>query len=234
VAIPRDVLAEYEGVVREAGFEPGAVLPSTLAALAGMVEGDAPALLVNAGAHGVTTAIVKAGVLLLHRTVDLAAGDVATSLIPAGTDPARASLPLVDREGSAEEWAMQEPVRFGDPLNSAAGTRTALLEPATEQAPLATPAMHAAGSEVAQAVSVAAAYFEDTLELSPEAVYSAGTMGGAALAGLLAAEGVGPVPVREVVEDAMLTEAGLAAASAAGTGGVPRGWLAGVRGALAN
>src|ERR1700678_3173475 len=57
VAIPRGGLAEYEGVVREAGFEPGAVLPSTLAALAGMAEGDAPALLVNAGAHGVTTAI---------------------------------------------------------------------------------------------------------------------------------------------------------------------------------
>jgi hypothetical protein len=81
---------------------------------------------------------------------------------------------------------------------------------------------------------VAAAYFEDTLDASPEAVYSAGTMGAAGLAQLLAEEGVGPVPVREVVEDSMLTEAGLAAAKAAGAGGVPRGWLAGVRGALAN
>jgi type IV pilus assembly protein PilM len=233
VAIPREVLAEYEGVVREAGFEPGAVLPSTLAALAGMAEGDAPALLVNAGAHGVTTAIVKAGVLLLHRTVDLTTGDpaavdgrtgdVVTSLLPVET----ASLPLVDREGSAEEWAMQEPVRFGD---AESATGTAVLE----RPLVAEHSIQAVGSEVAQAVSVAAAYFEDTLDASPEAVYSAGTMGAAGLAQLLAEEGVGPVPVREVVEDSMLTEAGLAAAKAAGAGGVPRGWLAGVRGALAN
>ena len=216
VAIPREVLAEYEGVVREAGFEPGAVLPSTLAALAGMAEGDAPALLVNAGAHGVTTAIVKAGVLLLHRTVDLAAvdvrvGDVAASFLPAET--------------------MEEPVRFGDALDS--GMQTAVLEPEVRVEVLTVPG-HGNGSEVAQAVSVAAAYFEDTLDASPEAVFSAGTMGAAGLAELLAEEGVGPVPVREVVEDSMLTEAGLAAASAAGAGGVPRGWLAGVRGALAN
>jgi len=49
VAMPRDLLAEYELVVREAGFEPGAILPSTLAALAGMPEQDTPALVVNAG-----------------------------------------------------------------------------------------------------------------------------------------------------------------------------------------
>jgi type IV pilus assembly protein PilM len=34
VVIPRAVLAEYEGAVREAGYEPGAVLPSTLCAVA--------------------------------------------------------------------------------------------------------------------------------------------------------------------------------------------------------
>ena len=49
VAMPREVLEEYEGVVREAGFEPGAVLPSTLAALAGLDEAERPALVVNAG-----------------------------------------------------------------------------------------------------------------------------------------------------------------------------------------
>src|SRR5579875_438307 len=40
VAIPRDVLREYESAVREAGFEPGAVLPSTLATLAAVDEGE--------------------------------------------------------------------------------------------------------------------------------------------------------------------------------------------------
>ena len=73
VAMPREVLADYESVVREAGFEPGAILPSTLAALAGLDEGEMPRLVVNAGREGVTTAIVKGGVLLLHRTVDLGA-----------------------------------------------------------------------------------------------------------------------------------------------------------------
>jgi type IV pilus assembly protein PilM len=71
VAMPREVLADYESVVREAGFEPGAILPSTLAALAGLDEGEIPRLVVNAGREGVTTAIVKGGLLLLHRTVDL-------------------------------------------------------------------------------------------------------------------------------------------------------------------
>ena len=113
VAMPREVLADYESVVREAGFEPGAVLPSTLAALAGLPEGDAPLLVVNAGREGVTTAIVKAGVLLLHRTVDLgadlradqqadrqaeqrvasqlldaAAAQLASNALPAGMEPA--------------------------------------------------------------------------------------------------------------------------------------------------
>ena len=52
VAMPREVLEEYEAVVREAGFEPGAVLPSTLAALAGLTEEEAPVLVVNAGLQG--------------------------------------------------------------------------------------------------------------------------------------------------------------------------------------
>jgi len=73
VAMPRELQADYENVVREAGFEPGAILPSTIAALAGLAESDAPQLVVNAGHEGVTTAIVKGGVLLLHRTVDLGA-----------------------------------------------------------------------------------------------------------------------------------------------------------------
>src|SRR6185312_9895109 len=38
VAMPREVLGEYEGVVTEAGYLPGAVLPSTLAAVAGLDE----------------------------------------------------------------------------------------------------------------------------------------------------------------------------------------------------
>jgi type IV pilus assembly protein PilM len=99
VAMPREVLAEYEAVVREAGFEPGAVLPSTLAALAGLPEADTPVLVVNAGHQGVTTAIVKAGILLLHRSVDLRAEFGAAD--PRSVE-VEVRLPLIDRESSAE------------------------------------------------------------------------------------------------------------------------------------
>jgi type IV pilus assembly protein PilM len=96
----------------------------------------------------------------------------------------------------------------------------------------------AVASEVAQAVSVAAAYFEDTLETAPEFVLTAGTLGAEALAGLLEEAGVkmGPVPVREMagrdVVDREMLAAG--AASTGLPGGIPPGWLAGVRGALKN
>ena len=73
VAMPREVLAEYEGVVRAAGYVPGAVLPSTLAALAGLGEGGSADAGGECGSQGVTTAIVKGGMLLLHRSVDLGA-----------------------------------------------------------------------------------------------------------------------------------------------------------------
>jgi type IV pilus assembly protein PilM len=70
--MPGDVLAEYEGVVRQAGYQPGAVLPSTLAAAAAM--GDAaPALMVNHASASVTTAITRGDEMLLHRWMDLPA-----------------------------------------------------------------------------------------------------------------------------------------------------------------
>ena len=117
VTIPRDVLTEYESLAREAGYEPGAVLPSTLAALAGLDDADGAALLVNAHTTGVTTAIVRGGIVLLHRTVEVSEAAAAT---PANLPPAlferspglsmEELLPLVDREASAGEWAAQEPL----------------------------------------------------------------------------------------------------------------------------
>jgi type IV pilus assembly protein PilM len=264
VAMPRDVLAEYEGVVRAAGFEPGAVLPSTLAALAGLEEEAGPVLVVNAGRQGVTTAIVRDGVVLLHRSVDLRAMETRgvdvrveggadsrvaeTQVLEARSEAPgfMAVLPLVDVEDSAGEWARQEPVGYGtdrleaeaemeashagpaiaiDPELRRAGDLMLARQMAGEQA------VRGAMVEVAQAVSVAAAYFEDTLEIAPETVFSAGPMGAEALADVLQDAGVGPVPVREMVALKML---GPGAESAAAPGGLPRGWLAGVRGALAN
>src|SRR6202789_174583 len=55
---PAAVVAEYESAVREAGYEPGVVLPSTLAALAA-VSSEEPALVINRNGSSVTTAVAK-------------------------------------------------------------------------------------------------------------------------------------------------------------------------------
>ncbi len=232
VALPQDVLAEYESVAREAGFEPGAVLPSTLASLAA-VEGEDAALLVNANELGVTTAIVRNGVLLLHRSVDLQQHALTT---PVALTP----LPLVDVEETAGEWAAQEPLPehgrnpYADSLADEAAVQgfdgaTALAEP-TVYAPGAGADLAPTGlsSEVAQAVSVAAAYFEDTLASAPQMVLSAGPLGADGLGRILREQGVGPedgLRVRELVETGALL-------SEAATASVPRAWLGSVLGAL--
>lgn len=68
--IPNAILREYEGMVREAGFEPGVVLPSTLACLGMIAEGDT-ALVVHASTQCVTTAIAGGQELKLHRSQEL-------------------------------------------------------------------------------------------------------------------------------------------------------------------
>ena len=235
VAIPKDVLAEYEGLVRDAGFEPGAVLPSTLAACAGMAEVDAAALLVNAGDSSVTTAIVQGGVLLLHRTVDLWAEGLHEHVM--ATALAAQSLPLVDAEHSASEWASQKPMngygvvddqdmeaqRLADHIAA-----RVMADPAVKlEVELAAHKLTAVEHEVTQAVSVATAYFEDTLAMPPGNVFSVGTMGADALGKLMRDAGFDEreIRVRELVEAAVLET------SAGGTG-IPFGWMAGVRGAL--
>ncbi|WP_158824320.1 type IV pilus biogenesis protein PilM [Granulicella sp. S156] len=224
VAIPRDVLSEYETAVREAGFEPGAVLPSTLAALAA-IEDDSPVLLVNANKFGVTAAIVRGGILMLHRSVDLqepAAGTPA-NFSPELFESASPTLPLVDLHETAGEWAAQEalPEHGRNPY----ATELPLPEPPAvngHHAPIVL------GEEVAQAVSVAVAYFEDTLASMPSSILSAGPLGGDALTRILEDHGLAQsegLRVRELVEPAALL-------SEAVTASVPRGWLAGVTGAL--
>ena len=68
--IPGPVLAEYEDVVRVAGYEPGAVLPSSLAALEAMDSTEA-VLCANLSPLALTTSITNGKDLLLYRTVDL-------------------------------------------------------------------------------------------------------------------------------------------------------------------
>ncbi len=236
VAIPRDVLSEYETAAREAGFEPGCVLPSTLACLAA-VEDDEPALLVNANPIGVTAAIVRGGVLLLHRSVDLQERSVTTATPLAG-------LPLVDAHETAGEWAAQEalPEHGRNPYADQVADEAAVQD-VDGITGIKVPDVYVAGqgnvgasdlqpvplaAEIAQAVSVAAAYFEDTLAVAPTEVLSAGSLGAERLARILKTSGVGEedgLLVRELVDAAELLPDAVTALA-------PRAWLSGVVGAL--
>jgi type IV pilus assembly protein PilM len=247
VAIPRDVLGEYETAVREAGFEPGAVLPSTLASLAGL-ESSEPSLVVNANTLGVTTAIVRGGILLLHRSVDLQEHTAVTAT-PVATEPIRLAepvrpvLPLIDLEASAEEWAAQQalPEHGRNPYADRVEDEAA-VQGFDAMTDMAAPNVYAESGgeltspndlqpvplagEIAQAVSVAAAYFEDTLAVAPTEVLSAGPLSAETLSRILVAQGIAEadgVRVRELVAPGML----LAEAASAS-----RAWLSGVAGAL--
>ncbi len=68
--LPGSILAEYEAAVRQAGYEPGAVLPASLAALAA-IDSPEPALVANLSALALTTSITHGQDLLLYRTLDL-------------------------------------------------------------------------------------------------------------------------------------------------------------------
>jgi type IV pilus assembly protein PilM len=74
------VLEEYETVFRNAGFHPGIVLPSVLAAL-GTVDGSVPTLVVKADSGTTAIAIVDKGELRLVRTIE--------STTPAAAAPER-------------------------------------------------------------------------------------------------------------------------------------------------
>jgi type IV pilus assembly protein PilM len=239
VAIPRDVLSEYETAAREAGFEPGCVLPSTLACLAAVDDAE-PALLVNANPNGVTAAIVRGGVLLLHRSVDLQERSVTTATPLAGA----ISLPLVDAHETAGEWAAQEPLpeHGRNPYADQVEDEAAVQDPGSITG-MKLPDVYLAGqgnvgasdlqpvplsAEIAQAVSVAAAYFEDTLAVAPTEVLSAGSLGAERLARILRTSGVGEedgLRVRELVDAAELLPDAVTASA-------PRAWLSGVVGAL--
>lgn len=198
VAMPNEVLAEYESAVREAGFEPGAVLPSTLAVAAAMEEaGRAAALLVNGSEFAVTTAIVRRGELLLHRTLELKADAMAEAAAAVALEPA--SVSLAAEAGRDSSVAVAEMVQAGV-LSDAERAQGAELE-------------------LLQAISVAAAYYEDSLAVAPEEICTAGTLASSALGTMLEGSGL---TAHDVLQSTDLL---------AGTA-VPRGLLAGLRGAL--
>ena len=63
------VLEEYESAFRDAGYSPGVVMPSMLAAL-GAADSTRPTLVVKVDARTISLAIVDQGQLLLFRTLE--------------------------------------------------------------------------------------------------------------------------------------------------------------------
>ncbi len=63
------VLEDYEAAFRDAGFSPGVVLPSMLAAL-GVAEGQRPTLVVKVDARTTSIAILNGELLQLFRTLE--------------------------------------------------------------------------------------------------------------------------------------------------------------------
>ena len=292
VAIPQEVLAEYEAAITEAGMQPGVVLPSTLAALAGLDPALANALILNASPVAVTTAIVRAGVLLLHRTIEVypaESGDTSTAtaltqpsavistatpfladtlplalssrpepflppmpssrpkpqrsedavqrspyVAPAeenataaepyldlGTsDPGASTLTdliFVDPADTAAEWSRPDEYDRIGPVHPEPESTVTLLNTA--------PDVNNRSRDLAESVSVAAAYFEDTLGTLPELVLSAGSITAVDLDRTLAVNGLEGLRVRELLESEAL-------GAGASTTLIPPGWLAGLRGAL--
>jgi type IV pilus assembly protein PilM len=68
--VPGPVLAEYESAVRAAGYEPGSILPSSLAGLAAL-DSDGPVLAAFLEAGSMTTVIAQEQNVLLYRTLEL-------------------------------------------------------------------------------------------------------------------------------------------------------------------
>ena len=67
---PREVREEYESAFRAAGYEPGYVLPSTLAVL-NAVDADRPTLLVKSDGNYISVAIADANEVVFYRMLDI-------------------------------------------------------------------------------------------------------------------------------------------------------------------
>jgi type IV pilus assembly protein PilM len=96
--VPGPILAEYEAAVRDAGYEPGAVVSSSLAALeaADATEG---VLAANLSTRSITTVVTIGQDLLLYRTLDLPP-DPATRVREIGRAIAVAAAYFEDKLGA--------------------------------------------------------------------------------------------------------------------------------------
>ena len=76
---PREVLQEYETAFQSAGYEPGYVLPSTLAALNG-VDAERPTLLVKSDGNFISVGIADQNEVIFYRMLDVVPGRTGTTI----------------------------------------------------------------------------------------------------------------------------------------------------------
>ena len=226
VAIPYLVLAEYEAVVRDAGFEPGAVLPSTLA-VASAINDAVPgasgtaALVINCSADTLTTAILRRGELLLHRTLETAPAALQQpAQLPA--ESAVTVMPTLPADGFYA--AATDPREYGaDDLSGGDLDEGPVVESFVSARELAEAEAQSAAVELQRAVAVAAAYYEDSLAAPADTVLTAGSMSAQQIGVLLEGSGM---RTRELLLAGDLL--------ATATSPIPYGLLVGLRGALRN
>jgi type IV pilus assembly protein PilM len=84
---PRPVIEEYEKALRDAGYTPGVVLPSSLAAL-GLIDGERPTLVLKVDPMNITIVAVERQELRLVRSLDnphganVSAAELAEAVLP--------------------------------------------------------------------------------------------------------------------------------------------------------
>jgi type IV pilus assembly protein PilM len=84
---PREIVEEYEKAFRDIGYEPGVVLPSSLAVL-GLVDGERPTLILKVDPLNITITAVEHQELRLVRTLenlqsrDFSAADLSEAVLP--------------------------------------------------------------------------------------------------------------------------------------------------------
>ena len=113
------VLEEYESVVREAGFNPGVVIPSILASL-GQVDAGVPTLVVKVDPLTTSIAIVADNAVALVRTLDHAPGQAPEGALLA-EDLYPSLMFFQDTYGTPVKKILVSGVAALDELNSALG-----------------------------------------------------------------------------------------------------------------
>ncbi len=122
---PRSVLQEYESAVREAGYNPGTVMPSMIAAL-GAVDAARPTMVIKVESGTTTFAVADQNQLLLYRALENG-GAVVTgeSLV----DDVNTSLVYFeDRYSVTVERLLVSGVQSGQALQAAFSDRAVRVE----------------------------------------------------------------------------------------------------------